>query len=98
MTTVASFRGFILALFFLCVILLPSAAHTWGFGVAEQGSPPQKEITVWAITASKVYQCPESRWYGKSGPGREISECQALREGYHPAFGRGCGSVCAAKP
>ncbi len=58
--------------------------------------PAGKEITVWAIEDSKVYHCPGSRWY-KTGKGKETGECQAIKDGYKPAFGRGCGSVCPAK-
>lgn len=56
-------------------------------------SSEDKEITVWAITDSKVYHCPGSRWYGK-GEGKYVSECEATREGFRPAFDRGCGSDC----
>jgi len=58
--------------------------------------PAGKEFTVWALTESKVYHCPGSRWY-KTGKGKEISECQALKDGYKPAFGQRCGSVCPAR-
>lgn len=55
----------------------------------------QQEITVWAVASGnrKLYHCPRSKWY-HVGEGREISECQALREGYKPAIGDGCGSQC----
>ena len=56
--------------------------------------PPQapKEATVWALPDSKLYHCPGSKLY-KVGNGREMSECQAIREGYKPAL-VGCGSNC----
>jgi hypothetical protein len=57
-------------------------------------SVPKDQATVWAISTSKVYHCPGSRWYGKTPEGKYISECQAVREGFRPAFGRGCGSEC----
>ena len=53
-----------------------------------------KEATVWAISSTKVYHCPGSRWYGKTEHGKYISECEAIRTGFRPAFGRGCGSEC----
>lgn len=59
------------------------------FPVAEGQAPAQ----VWAISAAKVYHCPKSRWYGK-GDGKVVDECQAIKEGFKPAFGRGCGSRC----
>jgi hypothetical protein len=54
--------------------------------------PPQKEVTVWALTDTKVYHCPGSKWY-KVGNGKEMSECQAIHEGYKPAL-VSCGSDC----
>ena len=58
--------------------------------------PPQSksEVTVWAIASSKIYHCHKSRWYGKGTGGKSMGECQAIREGYSPAFGVGCGSDC----
>lgn len=55
----------------------------------------QSELKVWAVEAEnrKSYHCPRSKWYGV-GQGREIGECQAIREQYKPAVGTGCGSVC----
>ncbi len=54
--------------------------------------PPQKEITVWALTETKIYHCPGSHWY-KVGKGREMGECKAIREGYKAALAS-CGSNC----
>jgi hypothetical protein len=54
--------------------------------------PQQQEVTVWALPDTKVYHCPRSRLY-KIGNGKEISECQAIREGYKPAL-VSCGSNC----
>lgn len=55
----------------------------------------QHEITVWAVGSgsNKLYHCPKSRWYGV-GQGQKISECDAIRQGYRPAIGNGCGSQC----
>ena len=55
----------------------------------------QDEIKVWAVVSGdeKIYHCAKSRWY-RVGVGREISECQAIREGYKPVLGDGCGSHC----
>jgi len=57
-------------------------------------SNDDKEITVWAISSSKTYHCPGSRWYGKTEEGKYMSECEAIRTGFRPAFGRDCGSQC----
>jgi len=100
MSTVTSFRRFGLMLFTLGVILLPfvTDARLLGSSEPQSSSEKKKEVTVWAITTSKVYHCPDSRWYGKTAPGKEVGECQAVRDGYRPAFGRGCGSECTKKP
>jgi len=54
--------------------------------------PPQQDVTVWALPDTKIYHCPGSKLY-KVGNGKEISECQAIREGYKPAL-VSCGSKC----
>lgn len=60
--------------------------------VGASGEPPQKELTVWALPETKIYHCPGSTLY-KIGKGQEMSECQAIREGYKPAL-VACGSNC----
>jgi hypothetical protein len=55
----------------------------------------QHEIMVWAMDSGshKLYHCPKSKWYGM-GTGQTMNECEAIRKGYRPAFGDGCGSQC----
>ena len=55
----------------------------------------QHETKVWAVASGirKIYHCPGSKWYGV-GTGREMTECEAIRQGYQPVIGRGCGSGC----
>lgn len=53
---------------------------------------PQQDVTVWALSDTKIYHCPNSKLY-KIGKGQEMSECQAIREGYKPAL-VSCGSNC----
>jgi len=75
------------------VILAVWSAPIFSSGLFMQNNN-DKEITVWAIPSSKTYHCPGSRWYGKTEEGKYMSECEAIRTGFRPAFGRECGSEC----
>jgi len=78
-----------------CIVFAPSILGKSQNPLLEAGQ--EREVRVWAIQSSKTYHCPGSRWYGKTPDGKYMGECQAIREGYHPAFGRGCGSTCTGK-
>lgn len=78
-----------------CATFLRAAMVTILFLVTGVPSaPPQtpKEATVWALPDTKVYHCPGSKLY-KVGKGKEMSECEAICEGYKPAV-VDCGSRC----
>lgn len=47
-------------------------------------------VTVWVNTNSGVYHCPGSRWYGRTKRGTYMSEADARKHGYRPAYGRTC--------
>lgn len=53
----------------------------------EQGNP---DIKVWVNTASGVYHCPGSRWYGKTKRGEYMSQKQARERGHRPAHSKPC--------
>ncbi len=61
---------------------------------AAQTQPEKKEVKVWVNTKSGVYHCPGSRWYGKTKQGKFMGECQAIKDGNRPAYGKSCGSDC----
>ena len=47
-------------------------------------------IRVWVNTASKVYHCPNTRYYGKTKAGVYLTQEVALAQGYRAAYGQGC--------
>lgn len=54
----------------------------------EQAGDPA--IKVWVNTPTKVYHCPESRWYGKTKKGEYMTQKEAQEKGYRPAGGKAC--------
>lgn len=61
---------------------------------AAQIKTEKKEVKVWVNTASGVYHCPGTRWYGKTKHSEYMSECEAIKKGNRPAYGKPCGSEC----
>ena len=54
----------------------------------------KREVKVWVNTASGVYHCPGSRWYGATNQGKYMGECEAKKAGYRPAYDHSCASSC----
>jgi len=45
---------------------------------------------VWVNTASHVYHCPDTQYYGNTKRGTLMSEVDAVSTGNRPAYGRRC--------
>jgi len=50
-------------------------------------------IRVWVNTASGVYHCPGTRYYGATKSGKYLSEQDARDQGYKAAGGRSCAAL-----
>jgi hypothetical protein len=73
---------------------LPAVYLTGPVVRAAQAKTEKKEVRVWVNTNSGVYHCPGTRWYGKTKQGKYMSECEAIKDGNRPAYGKACGSDC----
>jgi hypothetical protein len=78
-----------------------AAAATGPIATPSQPAPATSQRTtpspggagrVWVNTASKVYHCPGTRWYGKTKQGSYMSEAQAKAQGARPDHGKACTS------
>lgn len=54
---------------------------------SDQGNP---DVRVWVNTASGVYHCPGSRWYGNTKQGEYMTQAEAQKKHYRPAYGKVC--------
>jgi hypothetical protein len=76
-------------------LLLLLLAFAPGFAIS---APPQPapvvqgkpDVKVWVNTASGVYHCPGSKWYGKTKEGKYMTQAEAIKAGFRPAYGRYC--------
>jgi hypothetical protein len=60
-------------------------------GTAERGNPSSADnVRVWVNTASGIYHCPATHWYGKTKSGQYLTQKEAQQKGYRPAYHRLC--------
>jgi hypothetical protein len=52
-----------------------------------EGNP---DVRVWVNTATGVYHCPGSRWYGNTKQGEYMTQAEAQKKHYRPAYGKVC--------
>jgi hypothetical protein len=63
---------------------------------AYRADTPQKtraakpDVKVWVNTASGVYHCPGTRWYGNTKRGEYMAQTEAQQNGFRPAYGKPC--------
>jgi micrococcal nuclease len=67
-----------------------------GTAALTSAASSQADIKVWVNTSSKVYHCPDTRYYGSTARGEYMPEAQAKSEGHRPAGGKVCGPAAAA--
>jgi hypothetical protein len=83
----------------LCVPVLASTpntpissavATTHSYTVLVQAAQGNPNVKVWVNTASGVYHCPGTRWYGKTKHGEYMTQAEAQKKGFRPAYGKVC--------
>jgi len=85
--------------FLLLILVIAACSHAQKSDAAlAQPSPPETpynaqgdpDVKVWVNTASGVYHCPGTRWYGNTKQGYYLTQKQAQKKGYRPAYGNPC--------
>lgn len=68
----------------------PGAATLATNAVFFQNDRGNPDVKVWVNTASGVYHCPGTRWYGKTKHGEYMTQAEAQKKGHRPAYGKVC--------
>jgi hypothetical protein len=67
-----------------------TAAAITAAPVALQSDRGNADVKVWVNTNSGVYHCPGTRWYGATKQGVYMTQAEAQKKGYRPAYGKVC--------
>ena len=68
----------------------PHAKHRVAQHAAVRRSPGGGPGQVWVNKSSKVYHCPDDRYYGKTKRGEYMTEAAAKAAGAHGSGGKAC--------
>jgi hypothetical protein len=58
--------------------------------VPKYPNPGDPDVKVWVNVPSNVYHCPGTRWYGMSKHGEFMTQAEAQKRVYRPAYGKVC--------
>jgi hypothetical protein len=72
-------------------VAAPAApAKKSAYKTPETAAPGGGDGKVWVNSASKVYHCPGTKYYGKTKAGEYMSEADAKAAGNHPVNKKAC--------
>lgn len=78
----------VLLLVFVLLLSTPAVTSSQsGGGTLVQGNPT---VQVWVNTASHVYHCPGTRYYGATKAGAYMAQKEAIDKGNRPAYNKYC--------
>jgi serine/threonine protein kinase len=66
----------------------PAAAMAGSRSPVREGGRP--EVKVWVNNRTMKYHCPDSPWYGRTLTGQYLTQKEAQKAGYTPAYGAVC--------
>jgi hypothetical protein len=71
--------------------MAPAApAKKGAYKTPETAAPGGGDGKVWVNSASKVYHCPGTKYYGKTKAGAYMTEAEAKAAGNHPVNKKAC--------
>lgn len=62
----------------------------WGLAPVPVSLTAPDDIRVWVNTRSRIYHCPDTRYYGHTAAGLFLSQREARDRGYRAAYNRPC--------